>query len=243
MRNSRQPSATNLQTLQDLIEAQGDDTPIVWLTPPMSALCRKAGDAGCLTIADMIGDIDPIKTARSGRDLSNELTVHYGLMGRASRGIFAINELPDLAGKIQVGLFNIMQEGDVQIKAIRCVCRLISCWCSPWPILEDIDTRAEGKIITPLKDRTGKRDSHALSDHRGACGWLIIPRQESWTQSAHLPSRQRGGQLYPGEIVEQLAFPALQKTRRWTSSSSVCAECWPDFRAGERHLHFGAAGV
>ncbi len=64
----------------------------------------------------MIGDIDPIKAARRGQDISDELTVHYGLIPRANRGIFAINELPDLAGKIQVGLFNIMQEGDVQIK-------------------------------------------------------------------------------------------------------------------------------
>ena len=69
-----------------------------------------------VTIADLIGDIDPIKAARSGHHLSSELTVHYGLLPRANRGIFAINELPDLAGKIQVGLFNIMQEGDVQIK-------------------------------------------------------------------------------------------------------------------------------
>ena len=69
-----------------------------------------------VTIADMIGDIDPIKAARRGQDISDELTIHYGLLPRANRGIFAINELPDLAGKIQVGLFNIMQEGDVQIK-------------------------------------------------------------------------------------------------------------------------------
>src|SRR2546425_900968 len=69
-----------------------------------------------VTIADIIGDIDPIKAARGGLYLSDELTLHYGLLPRANRGIFAINELPDLAGKIQVGLFNIMQEGDIQIK-------------------------------------------------------------------------------------------------------------------------------
>jgi magnesium chelatase subunit I len=69
-----------------------------------------------VTIADLIGDIDPIKAAKSGHELGSELTVHYGLLPRANRGIFAVNELPDLAGKIQVGLFNIMQEGDVQIK-------------------------------------------------------------------------------------------------------------------------------
>src|SRR5205085_2710067 len=68
-----------------------------------------------VTIADIIGDFDPIKAARGGHLLSDELTIHYGLLPRANRGLFAINELPDLAGKIQVGLFNIMQEGDVQI--------------------------------------------------------------------------------------------------------------------------------
>src|SRR6478609_97152 len=69
-----------------------------------------------VTIADMVGDIDPIKAAQGGLDLADELTMHYGLLPRANRGIFAVNELPDLAGKIQVGLFNILQEGDVQIK-------------------------------------------------------------------------------------------------------------------------------
>ena len=69
-----------------------------------------------VTIADIIGDVDPIKAARGGHLLSDELTMHFGLLPRANRGIFAINELPDLSGKIQVGLFNIMQEGDVQIK-------------------------------------------------------------------------------------------------------------------------------
>src|SRR5439155_11573609 len=69
-----------------------------------------------VTIADIIGDVDPIKAVKGGHQLSDELTIHYGLLPRANRGIFAINELPDLAGKIQVGLFNIMQEGDVQIK-------------------------------------------------------------------------------------------------------------------------------
>ncbi len=69
-----------------------------------------------VTIADIIGDLDPIKAARGGHTLASELTIHYGLLPRANRGIFAINELPDLSGKIQVGLFNIMQEGDVQIK-------------------------------------------------------------------------------------------------------------------------------
>lgn len=92
----------------------GEDTPIAYLTPDERYIEKLATPD--VTIADLIGDIDPIKAARSGHELGSEMTVHYGLLPRANRGIFAINELPDLAGKIQVGLFNIMQEGDVQIK-------------------------------------------------------------------------------------------------------------------------------
>src|SRR5579885_3468402 len=97
-----------------LVAEQGDETPIAWLHRDHRYVEKLATPD--VTIADMIGDIDPIKAARRGHDISDELTVHYGLLPRANRGIFAINELPDLAGKIQVGLFNIMQEGDVQIK-------------------------------------------------------------------------------------------------------------------------------
>src|SRR6185436_9383784 len=92
----------------------GDETPIAFLSRSDRYGEKLAMPAG--TIADMIGDIDPIRAARSGLNLSDALTIHYGLLPRSHRGIFAINELPDLAGKIQVGLFNILQEGDVQIK-------------------------------------------------------------------------------------------------------------------------------
>ncbi len=105
-----------------------------------------------VTIADMVGDIDPIKAARGGFQLSDELTMHYGLLPRANRGIFAINELPDLAGKIQVGLFNILQEGDVQIKGypVRLPLDLLLVFTA-----NPEDYTARGKIITPLKDRIG----------------------------------------------------------------------------------------
>ena len=96
------------------IAEQGDATPIAWLARDARYVEKLATPD--VTIADMVGDIDPIKAAKSGLQLSSELTMHYGLLPRANRGIFAINELPDLAGKIQVGLFNILQEGDVQIK-------------------------------------------------------------------------------------------------------------------------------
>src|SRR2546430_14073329 len=100
----------------------------------------------------MVGDIDPIKAAQAGLNLADELTMHYGLLPRANRGIFAINELPDLAGKIQVGLFNILQEGDVQIKGYPIRLRLdvlLVFTANPE------DYTARGKIITPLKDRIG----------------------------------------------------------------------------------------
>jgi magnesium chelatase subunit I len=99
---------------RNMVANRQDDTPIEWLLPEERYIEKLATPD--VTIADMIGDIDPIKAARSGQDISNELTIHYGLVPRANRGLFVINELPDLAGKVQVGLFNIMQEGDVQIK-------------------------------------------------------------------------------------------------------------------------------
>src|SRR5882672_2489983 len=99
---------------RELIAEQGDDTPVAWL--PRDARFVEKLATPDVTIADIIGDVDPIKAARSGRDLGDELTIHYGLLPRANRGIFAVNERPDLAGKIQLGLLNIMQEGDIQIK-------------------------------------------------------------------------------------------------------------------------------
>src|SRR5256885_14921426 len=99
---------------RELIGREGDSTPIAYLSQDDRYVEKLATPD--VTIADLIGDVDPIKAARGGHDLSSEMTVHYGLLPRANRGLFAINELPDLAGKIQVGMFNIMQEGDVQIK-------------------------------------------------------------------------------------------------------------------------------
>ncbi len=108
------PYAPICKRCRELIAREGDNTPIAYLTPEDRYVEKLATPD--VTIADLIGDVDPIKAARGGHDLSSEMTVHYGLLPRANRGLFAINELPDLAGKIQVGLFNIMQEGDVQIK-------------------------------------------------------------------------------------------------------------------------------
>src|SRR5215467_14367108 len=98
----------------DRLREQGDATSVAYL-PRQQRYVEKLATPD-VTISDMIGDLDPIKAARGGHLLSDELTIHYGLLPRANRGVFAVNELPDLAGKVQVGLFNIMQEGDVQIK-------------------------------------------------------------------------------------------------------------------------------
>src|SRR5437762_2153458 len=124
------------------IAIKGDDTAIDYLTPDERYVEKLATPD--VTIADLIGDIDPIKAARGGHELGSELTVHYGLLPRANRGIFAINELPDLAGKIQVGLFNVMQEGDVQIKGYPIRLPLdVALVCSAIP--EDYTDRGDRK--------------------------------------------------------------------------------------------------
>ena len=155
------PYAPICRRCRDLIAEQGDETPIAWLAREERYVEKLATPD--VTIADMIGDIDPIKAARSGHDLSDELTVHYGLLPRANRGIFAINELPDLAGKIQVGLFNIMQEGDVQIKGypVRLPLDMMLVFTA-----NPEDYTARGKIITPLEGPHRQRDPHALSHRR-----------------------------------------------------------------------------
>jgi magnesium chelatase subunit I len=155
-----------------------------------------------VTIADLVGDLDPIKAARGGEDLSSELTMHYGLLPRANRGLFAINELPDLAGKIQVALFNIMQEGDVQIKGYPVRLALdVALVFSANPE----DYTARGKIITPLKDRIGSeiRTHYPETIEEG----IAITTQEAWAarngQAIEIPQ-------YVREIVEQVAFSARE---------------------------------
>ena len=104
------------QRCQQLVEDEGDDVEIDWIHRD-----RRYGEKLAtpdITIADLIGEVDPIKVAE-GRYLSDELTIHYGLIPRTNRGIFCINELPDLAERIQVGLLNIMEERDVQIRGYK----------------------------------------------------------------------------------------------------------------------------
>jgi len=185
---------------RDEVARLGDSAPIAYLTPHERFVEKLATPD--VTIADLIGDIDPIKAARGGHELSSELTVHYGLLPRANRGIFAINELPDLAGKIQVGLFNIMQEGDVQIKGYPVRLPLdIALVFSANPE----DYTARGKIITPLKDRIGSeiRTHYPATVEEG----IAITAQEAWTRRnshpLHLPK-------YVQEVIERVAFAARE---------------------------------
>ena len=137
------------KTGRDIVAEQGDAAPIAWM-PREDRYGEKLATPD-ITIADLIGEVDPIKVAE-GRYLSDELTIHYGLIPRTNRGIFCINELPDLAERIQVGLLNIMEERDVQIRGYRIRLPLdVVVVASAHP--EDYTNR--GRIITPLKDRYG----------------------------------------------------------------------------------------
>jgi magnesium chelatase subunit I len=187
------------------VDQQGDETPIAWIGREDRFVEKLATPD--VTIADIIGDVDPIKAARGGHLLSDELTIHYGLLPRANRGIFAINELPDLAGKIQVGLFNIMQEGDVQIKGypVRLPLDVMLVFSA-----NPEDYTARGKIITPLKDRIGSEVmTHYPSDLQLG---VEITRQEAWTSREGFP----GALEIPDfirETIEQIAFEARDDQR------------------------------
>jgi magnesium chelatase subunit I len=194
---------------RDLIAERGDDTPIVWLTPDERYIEKLATPD--VTIADIIGDVDPIRAARGGHDLANELTIHYGLLPRAHRGIFALNELPDLAGRIQVGLFNILQEGDVQIKGYPIRLPLDVCLVFT---ANPEDYTARGKIITPLKDRIGSeiRTHYPATLEQG----VAITQQEAWTDRG----REAFVPRFIREVVEGVAF-AARRDRKIDKKSGV----------------------
>ena len=194
------PYAPICRRCTDLIAECGESTAIAYLTPDDRYVEKLATPD--VTVADLIGDIDPIKAARGGYELANELTVHYGLLPRANRGIFAINELPDLAGKIQVSLFNIMQEGDVQIKGYPVRLPLdIALVFSANPE----DYTARGKIITPLKDRIGSeiRTHYPATVEEG----IAITSQEAW---ASRDGNKLAVPKYIREVIEQIAFAARE---------------------------------
>jgi magnesium chelatase subunit I len=188
---------------KDLVAECGDAAPIAWLARDQRFVEKLATPD--VTIADIIGDVDPIKAARGGHLLSDELTMHFGLLPRANRGIFALNELPDLAGKIQVGLFNIMQEGDVQIKGypVRLPLDVALVFTA-----NPEDYTARGKIITPLKDRIGSEihTHYPLTVELG----MAITRQEAWTER---DGRELTIPDFITEMIERVAFEAREDKR------------------------------
>ena len=189
---------------REKIAAEGDDTPISWM--PREARYVEKLATPDVTMADIIGDVDPIRAARGGRDLSDELNIHYGLLPRANRGIFGINELPDLAGKIQVGLFNIMQEGDIQIRGypLRLPLDVLLVFTA-----NPEDYTARGKIITPLKDRIGAeiRTHYPSTIEEG----MTITAQEAWV--ARDANRKIEIPQYLRQVVEEIAFQAREDKR------------------------------
>ncbi len=183
------------------VAAEGNDLPVGWL-PRERRYVEKLATPD-VTIADLIGDVDPIKAARSGRELSDELTMHYGLLPRANRGVFAVNELPDLASKVQVGLFNILQEGDVQIKGypVRLPLDVLLVFSA-----NPEDYTARGKIITPLKDRIGSEvRTHYPRSRQEA---MAITAQEAWLHRAAGRTDPVEVPRFISEIVEEIAFCA-----------------------------------
>jgi magnesium chelatase subunit I len=188
---------------RNLVRDAGDDTPITWIDRD-SRFVEKLATPD-VTIADIIGDLDPIRAARGGHVLSDELTIHYGMLPRANRGIFALNELPDLAAKVQVGLFNIMQEGDVQIKGypVRLPLDVLLCFTA-----NPEDYTARGKIITPLKDRIG---SEIVTHYPETVELgMSITQQEAWSGRGAAAIRVPD---IIAELIERVAFEARTDRR------------------------------
>ena len=175
---------------------------VVKATKATTKATSKATKAAALCAAFAV--LAPIRVAE-GRYLADELTIHYGMLPRANRGIFALNELPDLAGKVQVGLFNIMQEGDVQIKGypVRLPLDVLLCFTA-----NPEDYTARGKIITPLKDRIG---SEILTHYPETVELgMSITAQEAWTARDGKPLRIPA---FISEVVERIAFEARTDKR------------------------------
>ena len=197
------PFAPISKYARTVLEECGDETPIAWVGREHRYIEKLATPD--VTIADLIGDVDPIKAARGGHLLSDELTIQYGMLPRSNRGIFALNELPDLAGKVQVGLFNIMQEGDVQIKGypIRLPLDVLLVFSA-----NPEDYTARGKIITPLKDRIGSEIMTHYPDTVEI--GMSITRQEAWTDRNTMRVRVPD---FIEELIERVAFEARTDKR------------------------------
>jgi len=185
---------------RDLVAEQGEATPITWIRREQRYHQKLATPD--VTIADLIGEVDMIKHAE-GRYLSSELTMHFGLIPRTNRGIFCINELPDLAPKIQVGLFNVLEERDIQIRGYPIRLELDVCMVfSANP--EDYTNR--GRIVTPLKDRIGSvvRTHYPLTRETG----IAISEQNAWLDRDAGAGQARQSlaiPIYVMEVIEEIS--------------------------------------
>jgi len=191
------PYAPISKYARDVIATQADATPIEWIGRGERYHEKLATPD--VTIADLIGEVDMIKHAE-GRYLSSELTMHFGLIPRTNRGIFCINELPDLAPKIQVGLFNVLEERDVQIRGFPVRLDLDLCMVfSANP--EDYTNR--GRIVTPLKDRLGSviRTHYPLTREIG----IAISDQNAWLERADNGLAALAIPIYIKQVVEEIA--------------------------------------
>lgn len=184
---------------KDLISAKGDDTPVSWIHREERFFEKLATPD--VTVADLIGDVDPIKAANLKLSYADDRVIHYGMIPRANRSIFVINELPDLQARIQVALFNILQEGDIQIRGFKLRLPLDMQFvftANP----EDYTNR--GSIVTPLKDRIG---SQILTHYPES----IEIAKVITSQEAHLDKRQRDIIHVPEtakDLLEQISFEA-----------------------------------
>jgi magnesium chelatase subunit I len=185
----------------DLLESAGGDTPIAWVHRS-ERLSEKLATPDT-SIADLIGEVDPIRVAE-GRYLSDELTLHYGLVPRSNRGLFSLNELPDLAERIQVGLLNVLEERDVQIRGFTVRLPLdIMLVATANP--EDYTNR--GRIITPLKDRFGAQiRTHYPEDTE--------TELEILESEAHLPTGQTGPRIEVPEFMAEIVAELSQLARQ-----------------------------
>src|SRR5947209_19562749 len=195
------PLAPTCKRCRRLAAEQGDDLPIAWLT--RDERYREKLATPDVTVADLIGDIDPIKAANQRLTYADEEVIHYGIIPRTNRGIFAINELPDLAPRIQVALLNILEERDLQIRGfpVRIPMDVVLVFSA-----NPEDYTSRGNIITPLKDRI---DSQILTHYPQSIDTARrITEQEAWTE------REDGAKVeipaYVRDLIENIAFVARE---------------------------------
>lgn len=202
------------KSCRNLVEEIGGEVPIHWI--PRERRYQEKLATPDVTVADLIGDIDPIKAMSKKLDFSDEEVIHFGIIPRSNRGIFAINELPDLQPRIQVGLLNIMEEKDIQIRGfpVRIPLDLAIVYtANP----EDYTNR--GNIITPLKDRI---DAQILTHYPEALGdAMAITTQEAWTERDSGSTKVHMPEFFK-ELIERTAFEA-RKSEYVDRNSGVSA--------------------